>query len=447
MKKNWIVLAVSLFLFAACKKTIQIDSPPNQLTDDKVFSNEATINAALLNMYTVINTIDGNFIAQSGLYTDELTYNGTDPGTSEYSTSILSVGNSSISNIWSNYYSIIYQSNLILEGVAKAPIGLADSIKVKASAEAKFLRAYCYFNLLNIYGDVPLITSTDVRISSIAPRTSSANVYQQIISDLKDSETGLPIPYLGGEKIRPNKYAVSALLAKVYLFNGDWPRAEEKANFVIQSGVYANTSLNALFLKNSNEAIWQLWNVDGFSNIGSIFIPASGRPTYGISNGLLNIFEIGDQRKDNWIKSTVVSGNTFYYPFKYKNRSTVSGSLGEYTMRIRLGELYLVRSEARAMQNSIANAIADVNVTRARAGLNLIVMPITKDSCLNLIEKERRVELFGEEGNRFYDLKRTQKIDVVLSLIKSSWKTTAKLYPVPQNELIVCPALVQNTGY
>lgn len=447
MRYKYIILLVLVgAITSSCKKMIRINPPKNQLTSDKIFDNDATVNAAIINLYTGLANIDGNIISQVGLYTDELDYQRTDPGTLEFVNSTLSITNTNVSNTWKSFYSIIYQCNSIIEGLQTSTQGVTDSVKKGGIAEAKFLRAYSYFNLVNFYGDVPLLTTTDVHYTASAPRATVTSIYEQIISDLKDAENDLSAYYPGGEKVRANKWTASFLLSKVYLYNKDWTNAESESSAVINS-IYNLMPLNNIFIKNSPEAIWQLWNQNGFSNLGVQFIPSSGIPSYSISNSLLTSFESGDQRKINWTNQTNISGYLYYYPYKYKNRSTAMGNAGEYTMYFRLGEEYLIRAEARTQLNDIPGAVSDLNVIRSRAMLPNVTLPISQDSCLTIVEKERRSELFTESVNRFFDLKRTGRIDQVLSAIKPNWRSESKLYPIPQSERNVNSNLTQNPGY
>jgi hypothetical protein len=115
---------------------------------------------------------------------------------------------------------------------------------------------------------------------------------------------------------------------------------------------------------------------------------------------------------------------------------------------LRLAEQYLIRAEARANQNNIAGAVDDINVIRTRAGLPAVSQGVSKDQCLLAIEQERRIELFTEWGHRWFDLKRTNRADAVLSTLKSpNWQSADRLYPIPQSELETDVHLNQNPGY
>ncbi|MBC7851372.1 MAG: RagB/SusD family nutrient uptake outer membrane protein, partial [Chitinophagaceae bacterium] len=109
-------------------------------------------------------------------------------------------------------------------------------------------------------------------------------------------------------------------------------------------------------------------------------------------------------------------------------------------------EQYLIRAEARAKLNDLTGAISDLNTIRNRAGLANTIA-VSQQNILNAIAEERRTELFGEWGHRWFDLKRTGKINEVMNALKANWKATDALWPIPIDQLKANPALVQNPGY
>jgi hypothetical protein len=172
-----------------------------------------------------------------------------------------------------------------------------------------------------------------------------------------------------------------------------------------------------------------------------------------LSPQFLNVFEAGDFRRKggNWVDSVVVGGNTYFYPAKYKAKIT-TGSVTEYMMMFRLAEQYLIRAEARAKQNNISGAQNDLNIIRTRAGL-ANTSANDQPSLLTAISKERQVELFTELGHRWLDLKRTVKVDEVMTIVTplkgntNGWKSYQQLYPIPYSDIQMNPRLVQNVGY
>jgi hypothetical protein len=367
-----------------------------------------------------------------------------------YLNSLKATNSTVLNSFWSEGYKYIYYANNLLQGIGNSA-NLLDSTKSQLDGEAKFIRAFCYFYLVNLFGDVPLILTTAYQSNSTAYRTSKIEVYKQIVTDLRDAQRELKDDYSisNNERTRPNKWAATALLARVFLFTGDWTNAEVEATSVINnSSTYSLlTDINESFLKNSQEAIWQLMPVIANQNTseGVNFILTSTPNSVAISNSLLGAFEPGDIRKSNWIDSITTSGQTYYYPFKYKVKT--ASELTEYSMVLRLAEQYLIRAEARAQLNKISEAQVDLNIIRNRANL-----PNTsasdKASLLLAIEHERQVELFSEWGHRWFDLKRLNRADAVLLVIKgSNWQSTDTLYPIPQMEISNDPNLTQNLGY
>jgi hypothetical protein len=454
MKKNSLTCHIYLLLVGislltvSCKKAIEINSPPDELTPDKVFDSDASATAATLSNYTSLGTFDANFVGYLGLYTDELSQTTLNATTTEFANGSLTVTNGAVSNIWQNLYITIYKANANIIGLNSAK-GLTDATRKQLLGESLFIRAYCHFNLVNLFGDVPLITTTSVTSTDNAPRSPVSLVYTQIIADLVQAKTLLTSNYPSGEKVRPNLWAASALLARVYLYQQKWAQAESESSGIIGSGAYSLPSLGTVFYKNSDEAIWQLWNANGYTSISAIVPVTSGTPSYILSNSLNNAWEVDDQRKANWTKTVTVGGKSYNVPYKYKLRSASSGPNAEYTMYFRLSEQYLIRAESRANQNiNLSGAIADLNIIRSRAGLPELQSGLTQAQVLLAVAKERQIELFTEGGHRFFDLKRTGALNNILSIIKGNWDSNkSPLFPIPQAQRNINSSLTQNIGY
>lgn len=351
---------------------------------------------------------------------------------------------------WNAAYKYIYASNLIVEN-ATASTQLTAPVKNSVVGQALFIRAFCYFHLMNLFGDVPLATTSDYRVNAVLPRTAKSNVMAQVIDDLVKAQNLLLTTYPSTERVKVNKWTAAALLARVYLYKQDFANAEIQATNVINSGMYTlETNLSNVFLKASNEAIWQLRPVNPVYNSyeGNAILPAttSSTPTYLITTGLLNAFEAGDARRTAWVQSRSFASQTVYYPYKYKVYGS-SAPLTEYYMMFRLAEQYLIRAEARTMQSNISGAQSDINKIRNRAGLgNTIANDQT--TLLNAIGQERRIELLAEWGHRWYDLKRTQRANTILGALKpTTWQSTDVLWPIPQSQINLNPFLTQNPGY
>jgi TonB-linked SusC/RagA family outer membrane protein len=365
----------------------------------------------------------------------------------------------------------IYTCNASIEGLNSSSL-LTPSVKQQLLGESYFMRGLFYFYLVNLYGEVPLLTSTDYKSNALLPRATTQQIFTQIISDLKTAqgllssnyEDGMLAPYgTNPQRVRPTKWAADALLARTYLYEKDYPDAVLQADSVISNAaIYSLDTLNGVFLMNSSEAIWQLQPTNSTHNTedGWLFIlpptgPSAGYPPYPVylSNDLLSAFEPGDQRRTNWVDSVIVAADTFYYPYKYKS-ATLGAPLTEYQMILRLGEQYLIRAEAEAngASGGTSAAIADLNVIRNRAGLNNYSGATDQTSVLNAIMRERQVELFTELGQRWLDLKRTGAVDAVMTQAcsrkdGSTWNSYQQLYPVQNTDILADPYLTQNPGY
>ncbi len=469
-KYSCVVLLLELF---SCKKLVEVDAPVTNITGSTVYSSDATAVAVLTGIYSQISanyyyTTGFNSLSMlAGLSADELTlWNGvTNTMLISYYTNTLSVLKGG-SELWPICYNYIYICNTAIQGLQSAT-QLTPSIKQQLLGEAEFLRAYFYFYLVNLYGDVPLVLGTDYKQNSIVSRTPSTMVYSQMVTDLKAAQMLLDSVYIDGsianqtqERTRPTKWAAAALLAKVYLNEQDWNNAQAQSSIVINNtSLYSLTDLNSVFLANSSEAIWQLQPVDAdVSNTqeGALFIlpstgPSTGTPSNPVylSSAVLDAFEPTDLRRVNWVDSVIVSPDTFYFPYKYKV-NTLFAPVTEYEMMLRLGEQFLIRAEAEAQLNDLGDATTDVNIIRSRAGLSP-VSNLSQEGMLAAIAHERQVELFTEWGARWIDLKRTNAVDAVMTPAAkekgSIWISSQQLYPIPLNDVQRDPNLVQNAGY
>ena len=451
-----LVLTLSLIFFSSCKKFVDIPPPINQIVSPLPFNDDATATSTVLGIYegmmNNMNQFSNNCTTlYAGMSADELYYYSPSLRDEFINNQITQASHNNLTNyFWEPAYKYIYSANLCIENLNNAG-SLSPQVKNSLIGECKFVRAFCYFYLTNLFGDVPLITSSDYRTNAIKPRSLQANVYAQIISDLKDAQALLSFEYPTEGRVRPNKYAIEAFLARVYLYNKDWPDAELLSSNVINSGMYQlEPDLNKVFLKESVEAIWQLMPVNpGFNTYeGNAILPATDadQPKYLLTNTLLNAFEVGDQRKISWVAKRVFASQIIYYPFKYKVYGN-SALLTEYYTVLRLAEQYLIRAEARVNQNNFAGAQDDINIIRNRAGLPNTVAK-TKGEIVAAIEQERRIELFSEWGHRWFDLKRTNRADAVLGALKpTTWQSTDVLWPIPQSQINLNSNLVQNPGY
>ncbi|WP_299672833.1 RagB/SusD family nutrient uptake outer membrane protein [uncultured Polaribacter sp.] len=451
----YLFFALVLSLMMACEDFLEIDPPTTQVISESVFANEASATSAVNGIYSLmLSSSYGSGGLRSigflgGLSADELLYTSASSGNPEFTrfnaNSLLSINNFIWNSFWLDAYNIIYNANSVIDGVNNSS-DITQSVADLLIGESKFVRAYHHFYMTNVFGDVPLAISTDVDANSNRTRDAVALVYEEIVQDLLDAYELLEEEYVTTERVRPNKSTAAALLARVYLYLGNWDDAETWATRVIDNPNYTLVSdLNGVFLTNNNEAIWQLKsnNPTGEVNEADLYVLINGLSIAVLSENLLDTFEAGDLRKDNWVSSITVEGIDYFFPFKYKNLDAP----GEYSTVFRLAEQYLIRAEARAQLNDFSGAQEDLNQIRNRAGLGNTTAT-TQSSLLLAIEQERFVELFTEFGHRWLDLKRTNRADAVLSGISTKdWQPTDVLYPIPELEREINPNLTQNPGY
>jgi hypothetical protein len=468
-----LIIVLLLFAQSGCKKFVDVPGPDTSVSQTNVYSSDATAVAVLTGIYAGMsnNQLYGGGITSMsffpGLSSDELVlFSGLGNATyTGYYTNALTNLNVGSGDFWSNIYSIIYVANSAISGLTNNA-DLTPAVQQQLLGEAKFVRAFCYFYLVNLYGDVPLVTGTNYTVNAGLARTPKAQVWQQVIGDLKDAQSLLSPDYLDAtlqnvtpQRVRPTSWAATALLARTYLYTDSFANAAAQATAVINnSAEFSLDTLNGVFLANSTEAIWQLQPVESGWNTqdAQVFIiPATGPgqnwPVY-LSTNLLNSFEMGDQRRSDWVDSVMANGVTYYYSFKYKSDS-LGAPVTEYEMVLRLGEQYLIRAEAEAELGQTVSATSDLNAIRIRAGLDSTTASSQQD-LLTAILHERQVELFTEWGHRWLDLIRSGTVNSVMGSPgnvcqekRGTWSPDWQLYPISLYELQHDPNLVQNAGY
>ncbi|QOG02121.1 RagB/SusD family nutrient uptake outer membrane protein [Flavobacterium sp. MDT1-60] len=450
-KYTYIFSFFLLLGLTSCDDALDVDLPSNQLSSESVYSTESTAEAAVNGIYQsmVADFYYNRVHSVLGQTADELV-----PRTgiaNFYSSNEIPETDGTINSNWGELYKTIYNANNVIEGITKSTT-LNASKSRQWIAEAKFLRAYSYFYLTNLWGNVPLVLTTNVDVSALLPQSSQETVYAQILLDLTDASKDLPTNYgnYDDERIRATKWAAEALLARVNLYLGKWSDAAAHASAVInETGAYkiitGLTSANSPFITNNQESILQIpyFNVNYTYEGGAVFT-TGGTLLLRKGNAL---FETGDARKTNWTIDIRDRNGVFLgiAPNKYKN--AFGNSPIERSTILRLAELYLIRAEARVRSNDITGAQQDINVIRNRALLGSTALT-DPNQLLDLIALERQREFFAENGHRWLDLKRTGKLDETLSVLSDKiWKTTDSLFPIPEPAMRSNPFLIQNTGY
>jgi len=348
---------------------------------------------------------------------------------------------------WTNPYSLINNANLILEGLNK--VHLDAVIENKIEAEAKLLRAFAYFSLVQQFGDIPLRDRPVRSITEIqCPKSSQSDVYDLILSDLNFAESNLP--EVGPDVARVNKFVAKALLARVYLTTAGFPLhrtenyalAKTKALEVINSGKYALVSdYGDVFHKTrtyTSESIWEaFWQVPfTINNLHLRSAPTgSSSATLLPTNAFEASFPVGDRRKEWGIRNGYINAkghtivartyfNKHINPQFFEDELTAGAAEQAYeynTPIIRLAEMYLIAAEAENEMNGPENAYQYINIIRERARINKSdpthvpdLSGLSKEQFRSAVLMEREWELYME-GHAWFDMKRTQTFDKIQS--------------------------------
>ncbi len=488
MKKLLILSTIMAALFlASCDDFLDIEpssqsiAVDNSGTDSVYFKSASEVEAALAGAYSdfkneywqLDNMVNGD--AQS----DDAYAGGDNPDNFQIDEFKLVATNRNVSRDWAYLYSTIGKCNTVLNNLdAVTDPALTSDRKEEIRGEAAFIRAYMYFQLVQLWGDVPLQLQEVKTISAelleeiypiIFPaRSPQAEVYAQIIADLETALTRVRVA--APDKGYATVGAVNAMLAKVYATQEphDWNKVLQYCDAVIAGPYSLLPNYDQLWLntnENSTESIFEI-NYSGGSSDGNwgtkIFRGLDWKKFNLPSNDLVAAFdEEGDNtRKNASIIFVDITGKwsdehwpQTHYPFINKWRNFNEGSDQNYIF-IRLADILLLKAEALNETGDQAGAAEIVNQIRARVGL----APTTASSQADMrlaIEKERRLEL-AFEGHRWYDLKRTgraievmnnETIDHTGNLVGYQLTTERLYWPIPQAELDKNSKLVQNEGY
>jgi hypothetical protein len=466
-----ISILVLLLVNSGCKKSIEVGPSKIAANSGNAFSSNSTAQSFVAGILTKMSS--GAFYQGSssvslcmGLAADELV---------SLSTNSSSLGTFYLNTytalapppFWTEFYKELFYCNTAINGITSSS-DITPAVKTQLIGELKFFRAYIYFYAVNLYGTPPLTLTDDYTVNNVIANSPADLVYAQIIKDLTDAQSSLADNiYVDGtgatvtDRVRPNKQVAGAMLARVYLYLQDWKNAEAQASAVIANSNYnLVTNLNQVFLKGSKETIWALQPVSTtyLNTIDAAYLivntTSSVVTQLPLNKALINSFEAGDGRLTNWT-GTYTTTSAPIVNYRYANKYKVSSlsstiAVTEYPIMMRLAEQYLIRAEARAQQGNVSGAATDLNTIRLRAGLTSSTLTAQTD-LLTAIYHERQVELFTEWGHRWFDLKRTGKLDAVMTAIApakgSTWSSYMQLMPIPSTDILADPNLKQNPGY
>lgn len=405
--------------------------------------------------------------------------------------------NGTVKAYWTQNYTIIYQCNSILDAIETTEA--TDDTSLRLKGEALFFRAYCYFNLVRAFGEVPLVTFKiiDAAEANIA-KTTAEKIYEQIDADLTEATKLLPTQWSAQYIGRPTWGAARSLHARTYMMRNDWNNLYTAATDVINSGLYnLNTPYDKIFTdegENCSESIFELQctataALPASLTIGSQFCEVQGVRGSGQWNlgwgwhmgtkELGQAFEPGDPRKDAsllYFRKSEDEPITPENTNKPYGESPVSPADGGYFNKkaytdpakrqefrnsgfwvnirlIRYADVVLMAAEAANETGKTTEALNYLEQVRARArGTDNTILPqivtTNQDEVRNAIRHERRVEL-ALEPDRFYDLVRWGIAREVLHAAgKTNYQDKHRYLPLPQDEIDKSKGvLVQNPDY
>ena len=481
MKKIAFLFLSLAMLFGACEEYLETPAP--SVSNEVYFSSDQAAESALIGVYSALQRYESMQIGEWGIgdvASDDAEKGGEGPSDMGWIEDIKRMRatpeNEGLAYKWSEPYVGIFRANTVIEGLTDNS-KVSDAVRTRVIAEAKFLRAFYYFQLTKVFGGVPLVLSTDLSNQLIA-RNTLEQCYNQIILDL--TEAAADLPATTDQQGHVTKGAANALCVKTYIFAERWVEAKTLSDAIIASGVYSlEPSFADIFTdegENSPEDVFSIqygffnsaeWGDDNAGQVTSIFQgsreqyidgEASGAEGWGFdcpTQDLYDEFELGDLRRDAtfiedgevlWagtdyevVAHTTYSLNpTGFHSQKYQlpNYFEIGGngmSQAPANWRvIRYADVLLWNAEAAA--HTSGNWQTPLQTVRTRAGLG--ATPYT--DALEAIYHERRVEL-ALEGHRYFDLLRTGRGNLLAGY------TDAKRYlPIPQAEIKLNPNLTQN---
>jgi starch-binding outer membrane protein, SusD/RagB family len=478
MKKN--IFIVLLFMLAtSCKKEFIELSPTSTVSVDVLYKTDKDFQDAVTGCYSALQVQYQNFWVFGDLRGDdskhEIPSNATLFSTDNFS---LASNASLLNDTWRNYYNVINRANTLLDKISGVDEAVVKN-KARYIAEAKFLRALSYFDLVRIFGNVPLITSPiDVDQAYKSSREKVERIYAEvIIKDLLDAENNLPLKYTGTDVGRATKGAAKALLGKVYLTQKDFANAEAKLQEVTTLGYALLPNYNDLFDYSKNEHhseyIFDIEYEEGIglgSSFTNTFIPNSvqmaafykvtgGRgESNSVGDSLFNLFPSNDLRRDitvgikggykdasgNFIALLPTTSQS--YTKKYLTPvATANDSRANWKV-IRYADVLLMYAEALNENGKTSEALIQLNKIRTRAGVPTY-SNLTKEDARDKIYLERRLEL-AFEGHRWFDLVRTGRAYSVMQ--PYGMKPNMTVFPIPISQVLLInnPTIFpQNDGY
>lgn len=470
---NILILLFLGVIISSCGSDFLEPTPSSGVTSGSYFTDADEVGTAVINMYDGIQGVNStstndNHAVMYEFYITEMRSDNTRTKSSEgeaaqFENYSITATNGIVSDYYASFYNIIFRANTVLDN-----LGVVDDANVAAAyeGEAKFVRAYAYFNLVRLFGDIPLVdrTLSPLEIDIQYTRVATASIYDLIVSDLQTAAANLDNSY----KTRASKAAAQALLAKVYLTLGNYGEARTLCEAVVGSGFSLQPNFNDIFYSERNsEIIFAVGYAAGLDddsqNFSAEWMNAVGRTSgvnYVTTDAVAALDALGGDRTlysyrvdpfqptQNQVVKYLPNGESGGADGKtFESDATLAGN--DWIV-LRYADVLLMHVEAilaGGQETADPAALASFQEVRDRAGLTDIVTSITKQELLD----ERRVEL-AFENHRFFDLVRFGVAQDVLSAFSTangySFAATDLLLPIPQREVNLSNGVMsQNPGY
>jgi hypothetical protein len=491
MKKSLIyIAAVFVIAFTSCSKGFLEKAPISNANSANFYKTEADFKLAVNGAYASL-TASGIFHDNVQLIGELRSDNATMGSTASsrvYYIDMSEFREQSASPIsqsaWNDHYGAIARCNIITSRINGVP--MSEDAKNRILAETRFLRGLYYFNLVRIFGDVPLVLQeiTTTQTAYQMGRTATSEVYKSIEEDLLFAADHLPDNYATADKGRATSGAARGLLGKVYLTEKKYNEAVTALQTVINSGKYQLLgtfgNLWNTANKNSLESLFEVqFRKTAEANVGSSYSARytpylSGAALLGFESSsggyntpteqMLTLYGSTDKRKEFSVAASYtatngqqVTGLTGRHTRKFLGKPTNGQGAEDNWPVLRYADVLLMYAEALnevSFQGSGA-AFEAINAVRSRAGLGNL-SSTTNDAALLVsnqaefrlaVERERRWEL-AFEGHRWFDLVRTGRAMTVLQAAGKNIKPHQLLLPIPQEQIDINPGVIkQNEGY
>ena len=461
------ILVIAALAFSSCEDRLDL-VPITEKAANSFYSSEQELESAVAGVYAQLQNggLYGLDLIGVGEISGEDSFEeiaANDGGRfgqlDDFSTN---AGNDLVGDIWRESYEGIQRVNVVLTRIED--IAYEDAaLKTTRIGEMKFVRGLIYYNLVRLYGDVPLVLEETLNPSDFfgQGRTPADQVYSQIETDLNEAIQALPTAKASG---RPAKGAAQALLADVQMTQGNYGAAVTNLEAVVNSNLYSlapsTAEIFGIANEGNSEILFEIQFASGI-NGNTEGSPAASqfRPSGTTANAkghnlpsaeFVATYEDGDTRKDDYV-GLDADANPFYFSLKYEVSPTGVNDGGSDFYVIRYADVLLKYAEALNETGKTSDAAQYLDQVRNRAGLGNTTATSQSDMSA-AIEMERRHEFIGE-GHRWFDLKRYGTgVETMNQWFEDTGKNVVidadnLILPIPQSQIDTDPAIRQNPGY